>query len=110
MRRVSSGTGEKTPIPPVLGPVSPSPTCLWSITGSRIRIVSPSVMASTDASSPTRHSSMTILVPAAPSVFFSMNASTAAHPDFASWQMMTPLPAASPSAFTTCGHDVHDSR
>src|SRR5206468_3390110 len=47
-------------MPPVLGPVSPSPRRLWSCAGGRIWTCSPSVRARTESSSPSRNCSTTI--------------------------------------------------
>src|SRR5207244_4821 len=53
-------------MPPVLGPVSPSPSRLWSWAAGRMSSCAPSVSASTDSSSPFRKSSITISWPASP--------------------------------------------
>ena len=53
-------------MPPVFGPVSPSPTRLWSCAEASGIAVSPSHSAKNDASSPTRNSSITTSAPAAP--------------------------------------------
>ena len=60
------GTGEYAPMPPVLGPRSPSPTRLKSWAGGRSTAVVPSHTASTESSAPTRPSSMTNVRPASP--------------------------------------------
>src|SRR5881394_4180269 len=52
-------TGQYAPMPPVLGPVSPSPSRLWSCAAGRTTSCSPSVSASTESSSPSRKSSTT---------------------------------------------------
>src|SRR5262245_32872254 len=80
-------------MPPVFGPVSPSPARLKSCAGSRGTAVMPSVTANSDTSGPSRNSSMTT-VPAARAC-----ASAAARSSVTT----TPLPAASPSALTTNG-------
>ena len=54
-------------MPPVLGPVSPSPTRLWSCAEASGIAVSPSHSAKNEASSPSRNSSITTSAPAAPS-------------------------------------------
>ena len=54
-------------MPPVFGPVSPSPTRLWSCAEASGIAVSPSHSAKNEASSPTRNSSITTSAPAAPS-------------------------------------------
>ena len=46
-------------MPPVLGPVSPSPTRLWSWAGSIGSTVLPSLSANSDTSGPSRKSSIT---------------------------------------------------
>ena len=53
-------------MPPVLGPVSPSPTRLWSCAVASGSTCSPSQSAKKLASSPTRNSSITTSAPAAP--------------------------------------------
>jgi hypothetical protein len=60
---VATGAGEYAPMPPVFGPVSPSPILLWSWAAGRGTIVYPSENASTDISGPTRYSSITISLP-----------------------------------------------
>ena len=93
----AAGTGEYEPIPPVFGPVSPSPTRLKSCAGASGSTVSPSTSAKMDTSSPSSSSSITT----GPS-----NAAAARKPASSSscvWQTKTPLPAASPSALTTIG-------
>ena len=47
-------------MPPVFGPLSPSPTRLWSCAEASGIAVSPSHSAKNEASSPTRNSSITI--------------------------------------------------
>ena len=60
------GTGEYAPIPPVLGPLSLSNTLLWSL-DKGIGIISlPSVKTRKDTSSPVKHSSIIIILPASP--------------------------------------------
>src|SRR4029450_2968169 len=90
-------------MPPVLGPVSPSPTRLWSRAGARGSTVRPSVTANTLASGPSRNSSSRMVVPASPWTPPTRAASTAARAAACSPVTVTPLPAASPSALTTQG-------
>src|SRR2546426_11344076 len=65
----NTGAGEYAPIPPVLGPLSPSNTRLWSLLDAKGIIPLPSQRAMTDASSPERRSSTTVLLPARPNHF-----------------------------------------
>ena len=90
-------------MPPVFGPVSPSPTRLWSWAAPSGSAVVPSHSANRLTSSPTRHSSMTTLRPAGPMVPASMKSAMAASASATVSATTTPLPAASPSAFTTIG-------
>jgi hypothetical protein len=90
-------------MPPVLGPVSPSPTRLWSRAGARGSTVRPSVTANTLASGPSRNSSSRMVWPASPWTLPTRAASTAARAAAWSPVTVTPLPAASPSALTTQG-------
>ena len=53
-------------MPPVFGPVSPSPTRLWSCAVASGSAVSPSERTKKLASSPSRNSSITTSAPAAP--------------------------------------------
>ena len=53
------GSGEYAPMPPVLGPSSPSSARLKSCAGWSGRTVTPSVMAKRETSGPSRNSSMT---------------------------------------------------
>ncbi len=87
----------------MFGPVSPSPTRLWSWEGRSSRARSPSATAKIDSSSPSRQSSITTSRPASPKArspiieaIASSASSTVAH-------TTAPLPAASPDAFTTTG-------
>ena len=87
-------------MPPVFGPVSPSPTRLWSWAVPMARQSVPSDRMKKLASSPAMNSSMTTdISPNSPSKMSSM----------AAWACstvsatVTPLPAASPSALTTMG-------
>src|SRR5674536_367243 len=80
-------------MPPVFGPVSPSPTRLKSCAGSSDTTVRPSVTANSDTSGPARYCSTTT------------RGRRAACASAASRSVVTttPLPAASPSSFTTYG-------
>jgi len=60
------GHGQKAPIPPVLGPASPFNNRLWSWAGGMTEICSPSLKHSTETSSPSKRSSITIWEPASP--------------------------------------------
>src|SRR4029079_7486253 len=82
-------------MPPVLGPVSPSPTRLWSCAEASGTAVSPSTRANRLASSPTRNSSITKGALPIASIADSASARVIA--------TVTPLPAASPSALITTG-------
>ena len=53
-------------MPPVLGPVSPSPTLLWSCAFARGIAVTPSHKAKKLASTPSKYSSIKIVLPASP--------------------------------------------
>ena len=94
---------EYAPMPPVFGPVSPSPTRLWSWAATSGVTRSPSLKTRNESSSPSRNSSSTTRPPASPTILpDSMSAATA----IASSRLLamtTPLPAASPSALTTTG-------
>ena len=90
-------------MPPVLGPRSSSNTVLWSWAPASGRMAVPSVIAKKEASSPTMNSSTTTLAPAAPKAPASRQSASAASASGSVRQMITPLPAASPSAFTTSG-------
>src|SRR5712671_3905311 len=108
--RGSSATGDTAPMPPVFGPLSSSNTALWSRAGSNGTIVWPSVKVVTDSSWPTRNSSSTIVLPAAPNRPFSRQSVTAT----CAWSLLfatvTPLPAARPDALTTIGPSSRMSR
>ena len=86
-------------MPPVLGPASPSKARLWSCAPPSETTVSPSTRQNRLASSPVRHSSTTTTVSPSPANW----ASTAASASCTVVATVTPLPAASPSAFTTMG-------
>ena len=58
--RTHPGNREKEPMPPVFGPVSPSPIRLKSCAGASGTTTRPSASAKTDTSSPTSSSSITI--------------------------------------------------
>ncbi len=89
-------------MPPVFGPVSPSPTRLWSCAAVIGIAVSPSHSAKNDASSPVMNSSTTTSAPAAPSPPSNIM-STAASASSSVCATTTPLPAARPSALITIG-------
>ena len=85
-------------MPPVFGPVSPSPTRLWSCAVPKGSAVVPSQSTKKLASSPVRHSSITT------SAFGSAKqAAIAASASSTVAATVTPLPAARPSALTTIG-------
>ena len=91
------------PIPPVLGPASPSSSRLWSRAGGSMEKRSPSQKASIDISVPVRRSSSRISSPADPnrrSTSIDLIASAASSSVAGT---ITPLPAANPEALTTGG-------
>ena len=90
-------------MPPVLGPVSPSPIRLWSCAAPSSRASVPSQSANSDTSSPRRHSSITTDRPAAPRWSCRISCSIAASASASVPATTTPLPAANPSALTTSG-------
>ena len=106
MAGVTTGAGLYAPMPPVLGPTSPSPTALWSWQAASGSAVSPSTSAKKEASSPARKSSTTTEAPAAPKALPTNIISTAAHASATDCATTTPLPAASPSAWLG-GDDSH---
>ena len=55
----ASGGGAIAPIPPVLGPRSPSKMRLWSRAGTRVRTLRPSLSPNTLTSGPLSNSSTT---------------------------------------------------
>ena len=83
-------------MPPVLGPVSPSPIRLWSWAIGSGRATVPSHSAIRLHSGPNRRSSTTIGPAAASAVIAATVSSSSAG-------TMTPLPAARPSCLTTTG-------
>lgn len=89
----AQGSGEYAPMPPVLGPSSPSSARLKSWAGWSGTTVTPSVMAKRETSGPSRYSSMTTR--SQPSAW----ARAAARSSVTT----TPLPAARPSSLTTYG-------
>ncbi len=93
----SQPTGENAPIPPVFGPVSPSPIRLKSCAAPSATARRPSQSAKTDASRPSSSSSTTTGPPSAAAARRPSSSSAAVR------QTKTPFPAASPSAFTTHG-------
>ena len=90
-------------MPPVLGPVSPSPARLKSWAATRTRARTPSQIAMTESSGPVRPSSMTTRRPAPPKVAPESLARASAIASSRSAVTSTPLPAASPSVLTTHG-------
>ncbi|VWL93240.1 Uncharacterised protein [Collinsella intestinalis] len=99
---VTIGTGLYTPMPPVLGPRSPSRARLWSWEVAMGRTALPSVKASSVHSGPVSISSITTVLPAAPNAP-SKHSCTACRASSRVRATTTPLPAARPSAFTTTG-------
>ncbi len=90
-------------MPPVLGPLSPSPTRLWSWLVAIGSTFSPSTMTMKLASSPSRNSSMTTRAPASPKALPESMSRTASSASCRVMATITPLPAARPSALTTIG-------
>ena len=84
-------------MPPVFGPVSPSPIRLKSCAGASGTTRLPSASAKTDTSSPTSSSSITIGPGKAAAARRPSSSCSAVS------QTKTPLPAASPSTLTTHG-------
>src|SRR6185437_2253484 len=80
-------------IPPVFGPVSPSPSRLKSWAGSSGRTVTPSVTQNSETSGPARYSSISTRPQLAACASAAASSSVT----------RTPLPAANPSSFTTYG-------
>src|SRR5262252_9543236 len=92
MSGVITGAGEYAPMPPVLGPRSPSKARLWSCAEASAIAVSPSQSAKKEASSPCKNSSTTTCAPAAPNPpanIMSMASSASARVA----AITTPLPA-----------------
>ena len=112
MRRSSagviSGLGANAPMPPVLGPRSPSWARLWSCATGRPTASRPSQMAKNDASTPDRYSSTTTQRPASPNRPSTIASCTARSAAARSGATVTPLPAARPSALTTTGNPNSD--
>ena len=94
-------TGENAPMPPVFGPVSPSPMRLKSRAGASGTARSPSQSASTESSTPSRNSSTT--TGASPNRWPSSMSTSVARASSSDAAITTPLPAASPSAFNATG-------
>lgn len=90
-------------MPPVFGPSSPSWRRLWSHASSRTMSALPPQSAKTLTSRPVSASSTMISAPASPKLPLTSAASAAVTAAASSWQTVTPLPAASPEAFTTSG-------
>src|ERR1700760_326443 len=91
----SHGTGEYAPMPPVFGPLSPSPTLLKSCAGSSGTTVSPSTTQNSETSGPSRNDSSSTGWPA------SSSPAACARAASLSFVTTTPLPAARPSSLTT---------
>src|SRR5579862_675277 len=98
----SAGTGAYAPMPPVLGPVSSSPTRLKSCAGTRGATAAPSHRTRSEHSGPARPSSITTRRPASPNAPESF-ASTSDSASASVSATSTPFPAARPSVFTTHG-------
>src|SRR3989344_3516119 len=104
---VTTGAGEYAPMPPVLGPSSPSLRRLWSWLVARASTFLPSHSTMKEASSPSRNSSITTRAP--PSLWvtpYLLSTSMKSTASWASCSVMattTPLPAARPSALMTMG-------
>src|SRR5207244_1329018 len=90
-------------MPPVLGPVSPSPSRLWSWAAGSRSSCAPSVRANTDSSSPFKKSSMTISRPASPNAASASIARAARTASVRRAHTTAPFPAARPDAVTTGG-------
>ena len=103
--RVSSmmEEGEYAPMPPVLGPASPSSLALWSWELASGTAISPSLITMKLVSSPSMKSSITTRCPAAPNLPPAIMPVSARAASARVRATVTPLPAASPSAFTTIG-------
>ena len=99
----TEGTGEKAPIPPVLGPRSPSSARLKSWAGARGASRRPSQSTSSEHSGPVSPSSTTTRRPASPKADPDSLATTSASASARESVTSTPLPAASPSVLTTHG-------
>src|SRR6266850_3601445 len=100
---VTIGAGEYAPMPPVLGPSSPSRRRLWSWLVASGSALVPSLMTMKLASSPCRNSSTTTRAPASPRLFCVIMRSMAACASSTLAATTTPFPAASPSALITIG-------
>mmetsp|Transcript_1408 Transcript_1408/g.3233 ORF Transcript_1408/g.3233 Transcript_1408/m.3233 type:complete len:227 (-) Transcript_1408:2321-3001(-) len=98
---LTTGVGAKAPMPPVLGPRSPSKIRLWSWAGGSTAIRLPSQSAKMEHSGPNIRSSRTTSAPASPNFFASRHSRTAALASSAVSGTTTPLPAARPLALTT---------
>ena len=88
-------------MPPVFGPSSPSQRRLKSCAGVSGSTSVPSQRASSDTSGPLSASSITTASPELPKTRETRHRSAATRASARSAQTVTPLPAASPSAFTT---------
>ena len=85
------GNGEYAPMPPVLGPWSPSSARLKSCAGSSANIVLPSEIPNNEISGPSRNSSITTR----------LHESAWSSATWRSSVTTTPLPPAKPSSLTT---------
>ena len=90
-------------MPPVLAPRSPSPMRLKSWAGRSGTALVPSHRTSSEHSSPSRPSSITMLRPASPKDAPESLAFTSAWASSRVWATRTPLPAARPSVLMTQG-------
>jgi hypothetical protein len=90
-------------MPPVFGPVSPSPIRLKSCAGTSGTACAPSQSTSSEHSSPTSSSSMTMLRPASPNDAPDSLAATSRRASSRVCATNTPFPAASPSVLITQG-------
>ena len=88
-------------MPPVFGPVSPSPRRLWSWADPNGTAVRPSHAAKTEISGPVSPSSITQVVPASPNAAPDRYSRTASRASAMDSVTRTPLPAASPSVLMT---------
>ena len=104
---VTTGAGEYAPMPPVLGPWSPSSKRLWSWLVAKGKALWPSHNTMKLASSPVKNSSITTRAP--PALCVTPKRLSSSMKSIASWasaKLMattTPLPAAKPSALMTIG-------
>ena len=90
-------------MPPVFKPTSPSQTALWSWLVASDTILFLLTTAMKLASSPSRNSSITTRLPAEPNALSLKILSKAEIASLLVLHIITPLPAAKPSAFITVG-------